>query len=133
VRKQVLVAEGTFRDSGAQSAVPALQWGRRDRYLDLQSNDLLAKDGQSIRATWESMILQRPKRDRPIRSQRPRPAENALKVQLKKLGFADGRRGRSDAEIAHMLVDPRLSGEDLDRALDRTRQQLKRYYRRLLG
>ena len=133
LRKQVLVAEGTFRDSGAQSAVPASQWDRRDRYLDLRSNDLLAQDGKSTKAMWESIILRQPKRDRSTRSERPRPAENALEIRLKKLGLADGPHSYSIADIAHKLVDPRLSGEDLDRALDRTRQQLKRYYRRLQG
>jgi hypothetical protein len=128
LRTRLLVAEGTLRDKGQQLSVPDTQWGRKDRCLDVETSDLFDKEGRATTATWESTILRIP--NRITKPRRPRPAEKALEAELKKRGFADGSHGRTDTQIAHDLVDRRLTGEDLDRAVDRIRQQLKRYYRR---
>jgi hypothetical protein len=130
LRTRVLVAEGTFRDSGKQLPVPETQWGRKDRWLDIETSDLFEKEDKAATAMWESTILRSPNQGRITKPRRPRPADKALGAELKKLGLADGRHGRTDTQIAHLLVDRHLTGEDLDRAVDRKRQRLTRYYRR---
>jgi hypothetical protein len=127
LRARLLVAEGTLRDSGPQLQVPDTQWGRKDKYLDVETSDLFDKEGTAM---WESTILRIPIQGRTTKPRRPRPADKVLEAELKKRGLADGRRGLTDTQIAHDLVDPRLTGEDFDRAFDRTRQQIKRYYQR---
>jgi len=128
LREKRIVAKGTFKDRGQDLPVPATQWGRDDRYLDVENGDLW--ESGAAGATWESLTLRLPKREELTKPQRPRPANKALEAELGKRGLADGRHGRTDMDIAHDLVDPRLTGDDLDRALDRIRKQLKRYYER---
>jgi hypothetical protein len=127
LRTRLLVAEGTLRDGGQQLPVPDTQWGRKDKYLDVETSDLFDKEGTAM---WESTILRIPNQGTKANPRRPRPADKILEAELKKRGLADGRRGLTDTQIAHDLVDRRLTGEDFDRAFDRTRQQIKRYYHR---
>jgi hypothetical protein len=129
LRSGLLVVEGLFRESGQQLPVSLQQWDRKDRQLDVRSSDLLDEVSAST-AMWESMALRLPGQEGSTKRRRPRPAERALEAQLKKRGLADGRRGRPDIDIAHDLVDQRLTGEELDRAVDRKRKQIKRYYER---
>jgi hypothetical protein len=128
LRTRLLVAEGTVRDGGQQLLMPDTQWGRKDRCLDVETGDLLDKGDKAATAMWESTIFRLPNWGRITKPRRPRPADKALEAKLKDLGLADGRHGRTDAQIAHDLVDGRLTGKDLDLAVDRIRQQLKRYY-----
>jgi hypothetical protein len=124
LRTRLLVAEGTFRDNGQQLPVPDTQWGRKDRCLDIKTSDLFDEGGKAATARWESTILRIPNQVRITKPRRRRPADKGLEAELKKRGLADGRHGRTDIQIARDLVDRRLTGEDLDRALDRKRQQL---------
>jgi hypothetical protein len=130
VRAHLLVAEGTFKDTGQELPIPDKQWSRQDRYLDVQNSDLFNKEGESAHVMWESVTLRLPNQDEMTKPRRTRPVDRALEGELKKRGLADGRNGRTDNEIAYDLVDQRLSGEELERAVDRKRQQIKRYYQR---
>jgi hypothetical protein len=47
LRAHLLVAEGTFKDSGQEGPIPNKQWHRRDRYLDVQNSDLFNKEGET--------------------------------------------------------------------------------------
>lgn len=130
LRACILVAEGTFKDTGQELSVPDKQWCRQDRFLDVQNSDFFDQKSEAANAMWESMTLRLPNQDENTKLRRPRPVDNVLERELNKRGLAGGRKGRTDNEIAHALVDQRLTGEELERAVDRKRQQIKRYYQR---
>jgi hypothetical protein len=130
LRRGEIVAEGIFRNSGQELPLPGKEWDRPDRYLDVQSSDLLHKTDKTFSAVWESVTLRVVKQDKRLKPRRPRPVDHALEQELKKLGLADGRHGQTDYEIACALVNQDLTGEALGQAIDRKRQQIKRYYQR---
>jgi hypothetical protein len=63
LRAHLLVAEGTFKDSGQEGPIPDKQWHRRDRYLDVQNSDLFNKEGETANAMWESVTLRIPNQE----------------------------------------------------------------------
>jgi hypothetical protein len=130
LRRGELVAEGIFRTSGQELPLPSKEWDRPERYLDVQNSDLLHKTGKTFSAFWESVTLRLPKQDKPLNLRRPRPVDHALEDELRKRGLADGRHGKTDYEIACAVVNRSLTGEALRQAIDRKRQQIRRYYQR---
>jgi hypothetical protein len=94
-----LVAEGIFRN-GQELPLTGKEWGRPDRYLDVQSSDLCNKKGETWSVLWESVTLRFPNQNKRLKPQRPRPVDQALERELKKQGLADGRDGKTDHEIA---------------------------------
>jgi hypothetical protein len=130
VREGQLVAEGIFRNTGQELPIPEKEWDRPDRYLDVQNSDLLNKKDETFGILWESVTLRLPNQGESPTPRRTRPVDQALEPELRKRGLADGRHGKTDSQIAYDLVDQHLTGEALQRAVDKKRQQLKRYYQR---
>jgi hypothetical protein len=130
LRRGDLVAEGIFRNSGQELPLPSKEWGRPDRYLDVQNSDLLCKEAKTLSVAWQSVTLQVSRQDKGLKPDRLRPVDRVLEEELRERGLADGRHGQTDHQIACALVDPRLTGEALRQAIDRKRKQLKRYYER---
>lgn len=58
LRGGVLLAEGTFMDTGQQLPVPPAQWNRKEKCLDIANGDLLEIDGKT---RWQSLIVRMPK------------------------------------------------------------------------
>jgi len=132
LRSGQLIAEGIHKLSGHVQPLSPKEWDRPDRYLDVERSDLLAKTAQHYTALWESITLRAPQPTTPLTPRsRPQPADQALEQDLKKLGFADGRHGKSDYQIACLIVDRRgVGGQPVEQVIDRTRKQVKRYYDR---
>jgi hypothetical protein len=60
LRSRLLVAEGTFKDTGQELSIPTTQWLRRDRRLDVRNSDVLNNEGEAAEAKWESVTLRLP-------------------------------------------------------------------------
>jgi hypothetical protein len=58
LREGDLVAEGIYAETGRESALSPKEWGRPDRYLDVQKSDLFNKTGEGFHLIWKSLTLQ---------------------------------------------------------------------------
>ncbi len=130
-RNGELVAEGVFKSTGADGPISNKEWQRPNAYLDIQTGDLLRRTGRQFAPVWELAVVRDSKRAKPAKRQpRPKAAEQTLELELKKRGLHDGRHGKSDYQIALLLVDQSLEGEELRVAADRYRKKVGRYYSR---
>jgi hypothetical protein len=80
LREGRIVAGGTFKDRGQDLPVPAAQWSRSDRFLDIENGDLFDGEGEAARAIWESLTLRIPNREM-TNPRRARPADRAFDVR----------------------------------------------------